>query len=79
MTDEMQALFYRYPKVGSELQRLIEVNDLDCVDNRRMAKADDAWQRIEFDEAAYRGCCGTFERIVNVDGVDFLVGCNYGH
>lgn len=75
----MERLFQRYPKVVAELHRLIEVNDLEYADNLRIAKADDSWDRLDFDEAAYRGCCGCFTRVVNVDGVDFIVGCNYGH
>lgn len=68
----MQRLFERYPKVVAKLRDLIEENGLDYADNLRIAKADDSWDRVDYDAAASRGCCGTFEKVVTIDGIDFI-------
>jgi len=77
--DEMQALFLRYPKVVAELRYQIDAHDLDYDDNWRIAKRDDSYDRVLYDEIASHGCCGSFNTVVVVDGEEFLIGCNYGH
>lgn len=79
MFDNMQELMKRNPKVVDELRYHISAHDLECADNWRIAKRDDSWQRVTYDEAISFGCCGTFDTVVVVDGVEWLVGCNYGH
>lgn len=79
MFDNMQELMKHNPKVVAELEYQIEAHDLECAANRRIAKRDDSWQRVAYDEAASFGCCGSFNTVVVVDDVEWIVGCNYGH
>lgn len=79
MFDNMQELMKRNRKVVEALQYEIDREDLEYADNYRIAKRDDSWQRAAYDEAASFGCCGSFNTIVVVDGVEWMVGCNYGH
>jgi len=53
--------------------------DHDCVDNYRHATAGNAEQEAAYREAQNDGCCGFFDRVVLVAGVETWVGCNYGH
>ena len=51
-----------------------------CVDNHRMADADDSAEIQAFEQASFWGCCGSFEReVVHPNGKKILIGCNYGH
>lgn len=79
MFDNMQELMKRNRKVVEALQYAIDREDLECADNYRIAKRDDSWQRVAYDEAISFGCCGSFDTVVVVDGVEWMVGCNYGH
>lgn len=79
MFDNMQELMKRNRKVVEALQYEIDREDLEYADNYRIAKRDDSWQRAAYDEAASFGCCGSFNTIVTVGGVEWMVGCNYGH
>lgn len=64
-----------YDEIEYQVQRL----DLDCVDNRRAYKVGDESGRLEFIEAAKSGCCGSWESSAIIDGVKWIIGCNYGH
>jgi hypothetical protein len=77
MTTEMEELFKRYPQCMSELRYNIMANDLEYADSYRMCFIDDAYQKVDYDNAI--SCCGTFEFRMQVDGREVLVGCNYGH
>lgn len=79
MFDNMREVMKRNPKVVEALYYEIHRNDLEYADNYRIAKRDDAWQRAAYDEAISRGCCGSFDTVVVVDDVKWMVGCNYGH
>jgi hypothetical protein len=79
MFDNMQEQLKRYPKAVAELRYQIDAHDLEYADNWRVAKRDDSFQRVFYDEAAQGGCCGSFDTVVVIDGEEFLIGCNYGH
>lgn len=79
MFDNMQEQLKRYPKAVAELRYQIDAHDLEYADNWRVAKRDDAFQRLAYDEAISFGCCGSFDTVVVIDGEEFLIGCNYGH
>lgn len=51
----------------------------DCIDNRRFAFEDDAAAVARYEEQEQDGCCGFFDRRVQVNGRYALVGCNFGH
>lgn len=79
--ETMQDILKRYPRVVDKLYEEVVALDLDCADNFRIAKADDSWDRdrVAFDEVVEAGCCGSYNAEVVVDGVEYLIGCNYGH
>jgi len=49
------------------------------VDNWRTAKIGDVQATFEYNEARAKGCCGSADFIVNIDGVGYKIGFNYGH
>lgn len=60
-------------------------DDLDdgCMDNFRIAivgdeEAEKAYEEA-YEEAKGNGCCGYEDRIVDVNGRSYKIGCNYGH
>jgi hypothetical protein len=60
-----------------------EVNDT-CQDNERFAFIDcDTMEELEEEEdynnKLARGCCGSFDAIVKVNGRVARIGCNFGH
>lgn len=55
-----------------------EVDD-PCIDNHRFAYIDDYEATSTFEEREEQGCCGSFNRIVCINGRDAYIGCNYGH
>jgi len=48
-------------------------------DNIRFAFLDDEIAMREYQDAYDRGCCGYFDKVVDVAGRQAKVGCNYGH
>ena len=70
---------YVPPAVWRKLTYLIEKFGLDYADNFRAMRVRDGLHSKDFTAAEYEGCCGCFERKVLVNGVEWIVGCNYGH
>jgi hypothetical protein len=54
------------------------VND-DCVDNYRFANDDDRESLGHYDALLLDGCCGFHDETVEVNGVRWYFGFNYGH
>jgi len=52
-----------------------------CVDNMRIASADDPVEVLAYEAIRDDGCCGAYDRrLVHPEtGKTILVGCNYGH
>jgi len=55
-----------------------EVDD-PFIDNRRSASLSDPEAMRQYGEARLNGCCGSFDRLVLVQGDWTLIGCNFGH
>ncbi len=53
--------------------------DLEYADNHRFAFTDDPTAVAEYEEKQERGCCGSFDSIIEVNGRRAYIGCNYGH
>ena len=68
-------------RAAAFLANLIESEDLDYVDNERIANADDLEEVAAFEAARRGGCCGSLNReyFDAETGITFLVGCNHGH
>jgi hypothetical protein len=54
-------------------------NDLEYADNLRIARRDDQRQFESYLKKQKEGCCGSFDTCVSIDGIEWLIGCNYGH
>ena len=52
---------------------------LDFVDNMRVARSNNPLEMFGYRQKAAQGCCGVFESHVTIDGIEFTIGCNYGH
>ena len=63
------------------LADFIDELDESCVDNERVALAQDEAEMAAYQEQVENGCCGSLDRMVidPVTGLKFYVGCNYGH
>jgi hypothetical protein len=57
----------------------IEKNKFECDDNHRIALKGDAHDEARYQHQQQSGCCGEFDTEVEVDGVTWKIGCNYGH
>lgn len=73
--------FLAYPDVPHEVLRVAyELSDtVDYADSFRFAKESDPTQVAEFRAAEERGCCGSWNGELLVDGVLWLYGFQYGH
>lgn len=70
-------MYFQYKDDAIEWM-ISEVDD-PYTDNIRFAFKDDDDEMRKYDEKAQRGCCGSFDSEVNIDGRFAMVGCNYGH
>lgn len=61
------------------LNELIEQLDLELADNFRFARVGVEDEELEYSRRAEDGCCGYLDRIVEIKGVKYKIGCNYGH
>jgi len=68
-----------HQKAHRRLSQEILIQDLECVDNCRIARKNDSNEVNAYEEARSEGCCGFFDMEILVDGEVFLIGCNYGH
>jgi hypothetical protein len=50
-----------------------------CVDNERFAYVDEPLALVKYYDQQERGCCGSFDADIIVDGRKAVIGCNYGH
>lgn len=49
------------------------------VDNHRVARVNNPTEMAAYEEAKAYGCCGSRDRIIEIDGVEITFGFNYGH
>lgn len=76
-------LKYPYDKVPPEVRQalddLIEEHQLEFADNFRFSPVEDAEGMGQYSDIQWNGCCGCFDTEIDVNGVRWAVGCNYGH
>lgn len=48
-------------------------------DNYRFAQEDNLEQVNRYKRIQGQGCCGYYDEVIPIDGVNYLIGFNYGH
>lgn len=66
-------------QVIQDLEYEIARNELECTDNFRFARFGNSEEENAYDKQKTKGCCGFFDVTTKVDGVKWMIGCNYGH
>ena len=67
-------------EVKAALDAFVEDDGLEYADNYRYALVSDPTSVSDFEDASARGCCGCFETtVLDNQGREWMVGCNYGH
>lgn len=68
-------------KLYGIIRKIIEdSNDYyEYADNFRFAKVGDKYQEYLYKETQDSGCCGFYDRVIDVDGIQYNIGFNYGH
>lgn len=61
------------------IQERAEKLDLEYADNFRWYRKDNSENLDEFKERERNGCCGFYTGEVTIDGIEYVIGCNYGH
>lgn len=65
------------PEVWDRLDE--ESKDDEYVDNYRAYRIGDEVGEIEYEMARRGGCCGEVDKIVEISGVQYMIGYNYCH
>jgi hypothetical protein len=68
-----------FATLGEAYRWMEDELDDDCVDNHRHAVVGNAEQEAAYERDLQDGCCGFFDRVVLIAGVETKIGCNYGH
>lgn len=68
-------------KIFEIIKKIIEDsnNYYECVDNYRYARIGDKYQEHLYQVAEERGCCGFYDKEIEVEGIKYKIGFNYGH
>lgn len=61
------------------LSEKIDELELECADNYRAAPVLDQEKWAKYQEIYESGCCGSFDTSVYINGIQWDIGCNYGH
>lgn len=61
------------------LNEKVKEQDLEYADNFRAAPVNNPKLWAKYKEAFDEGCCGFFDTSIYIDGVQWDIGCNYGH
>lgn len=51
----------------------------DYIDNYRVAISGNQEQETRYKEIKSNGCCGFYDNKIMIEGIEFLIGWNYGH
>jgi len=49
------------------------------IDNYRFAKVGDIVQEKEYKKQAQKGCCGSYDTSIEIEGIKYNIGFNFGH
>jgi hypothetical protein len=61
------------------INEVVEKGDYEYADNYRFYRIHDLQGLSDFQRAEDRGCCGSHDEQVTVNGVEYMIGFNYGH
>lgn len=61
------------------IRDVVERGDYEYADNYRYYRISDGEGIQEFEYAEQQGCCGSHSEQVTVNGVEYMIGFNYGH
>lgn len=68
------------PKQLKQLKKLLsKAGTFYHPDNLRLAEVGNEVQEALYLYRENKGCCGFYDKVLTLDGVDFKVGFNYGH
>ena len=65
--------------INGAMTRMAKDIDDPCMDNFRFAEMDKSGDLRRYWDQRARGCCGSCDQVVTIDGRKFQIGCNYGH
>lgn len=68
-----------FSSVDDAIEWMSKLVDDPCVDNNRLAYLDDTQAMLIYNAQAAKGCCGSFDETVKINGRLATIGCNYGH
>lgn len=79
----LNKLIYSDPKektiINNIISKIIDDNNYECADNFRYARIGDKFQEHIYQEIQDSGCCGFYDKEIDVDGIKYKIGFNYGH
>jgi hypothetical protein len=67
------------PEIIDAINEIVERGDYEYADNYRCYRIHDLHGLGAFEEAEANGCCGSHDEQVTVNGVEYMIGFNYGH
>lgn len=76
--DDILKTFYSEKEASNWLFNEVVVNQ-EYVDNYRFAFKDEHWSMSAYNKACNKGCCGSFDEEIMVNGRLAIIGCNFGH
>lgn len=67
------------PSVVQRVYEIVKAWDLSCTSDIRAAKLSSPSQMRRFRRIERGGCCGVWDNIQEIEGENYIIGCNYGH
>lgn len=67
------------PEILDKIREIVDRGDYEYADNYRYYRIHDLQGLSAFEDAEAQGCCGSHCEEVTVDGVEYMIGFNYGH
>ena len=78
MNEEYVSPIAAFPEnVRNRLYALMDEEEYS--DNPRIAIVGNTKQEAAYDEIQQHGCCGSTDIIETIDGINYMIGFNYGH
>ena len=73
------SLFDEVPQLCEDLNYEIARHNLEYADNYRAAIKGNHESEQDYNAVIKRGCCGRFDTTTVINGITYMIGCNYGH
>lgn len=65
--------------IEEKIKKIVLDGDYENADNFRYAEIGNDLQELIYKEKKRDGCCGYYDEVITVEGIDYIVGFNYGH